>query len=73
MPRLRSIPVRLLLSTVLLPLSLRASTRVGELDRLGELGVEVIVFDQCANSREAGDYLSVMRENAENPATAFGR
>jgi zinc transport system substrate-binding protein len=42
-------------------------------DRLGELGVEVIVFDQCANSPEAGDYLSVMRENAENLATAFGR
>ncbi len=39
--------------------------------RLRELGVEPIVFDQCANVPPAGDYLSVMRQNVENLRRAY--
>jgi zinc transport system substrate-binding protein len=34
--------------------------------RLRTLGVEPIVFDQCGNVPNAGDYLSVMRRNVQN-------
>lgn len=40
-------------------------------DRLGTLGVKVVVFNQCANVPATGDYLSVMRRNVEALAAAF--
>jgi len=40
--------------------------------RLRGLGVEPVVFDQCGNVPENGDYLSVMWANAENLARAYG-
>ena len=33
-------------------------------ERLGALGVRILVFDPCGNRPEEGDFLSVMRENA---------
>jgi zinc transport system substrate-binding protein len=39
---------------------------------LHQLGVEPVVFDQCGNAPDGGDYLSVMRENAENLARVYG-
>ena len=41
--------------------------------RLGSLGVTAVVFDQCANVPAEGDYLSVMRSNAESLAAALAR
>jgi zinc transport system substrate-binding protein len=41
--------------------------------RLRELSVEPIVFDQCGDVPAEGDYLSVMRSNAERVARAYGR
>jgi zinc transport system substrate-binding protein len=41
--------------------------------RLRELGVEPVVFDQCGNVPDNGDYLSVMQANAERLARAYGR
>lgn len=34
--------------------------------KLNELGLEVIVFDPCANKPEQGDFLSIMSENVNN-------
>ena len=39
--------------------------------KLRELGVEPIVFNQCGNVPESGDYLSVMAENVANLRTAY--
>lgn len=39
--------------------------------RLHELGVEPVVFDQCGNVPESGDYLSVMLENVERLRAAY--
>jgi zinc transport system substrate-binding protein len=39
---------------------------------LRQLGVEPAVFDQCGNAPDGGDYLSVMRENAESLARVYG-
>jgi zinc transport system substrate-binding protein len=38
---------------------------------LRALGVEPIVFDQCGNVPESGDYLSVMRANVERLRAAY--
>jgi len=38
---------------------------------LRALGVEPIVFDQCGNAPESGDYLSVMGANVENLRRAY--
>jgi zinc transport system substrate-binding protein len=34
---------------------------------LEELGISSIVFDPCSNTPETSDFLTVMRENVENP------
>jgi len=39
--------------------------------KLERLGVKSTVFDPCGNVPEAGDYLSVMRQNASNLTLAF--
>lgn len=39
--------------------------------RLGELGIESVVFDPCGNVPAEGDYLSVMRSNADRIETAW--
>jgi len=40
-------------------------------ERLGSLGVTVVVFDQSGNVPAEGDYLSVMRRNVESLAAAL--
>ena len=35
-------------------------------EKLRELGLEVIVFDPCANKPANGDYLSIMSANVDN-------
>jgi zinc transport system substrate-binding protein len=40
-------------------------------DRLREMGIESVVFDPCGNRPEAGDYLSIMRQNAANLGAIF--
>jgi zinc transport system substrate-binding protein len=39
--------------------------------KLEEMGVRSVVFDPCGNVPERGDYLDVMRRNAENLASVF--
>lgn len=39
--------------------------------RLGDLGVESVIFDPCANRPPQGDFLTVMRANIENLKTAW--
>jgi len=39
--------------------------------RLREVGVESVVFDPCANAPEQGDFVSVMRSNADRVETAW--
>ncbi len=39
--------------------------------RLRELGVEPVVFDQCGNVPQEGDYLGVMQANARNLARVY--
>jgi len=39
---------------------------------LRQLGVEPVVFDQCGNAPDEGDYLSVMRENTASLARVYG-
>jgi len=34
--------------------------------RLKELGIEVVVFNPCANIPGQGNFMSVMRENLQN-------
>ncbi len=41
-------------------------------ERLRELGVESVVFDPCSNRPAEGDFLSVMRADADALRTAFG-
>jgi len=41
------------------------------LDRLAELGIQSAVFDPCGSRPEDGDYLAVMRKNAEELARVF--
>jgi zinc transport system substrate-binding protein len=43
----------------------------GTVQKLERLGVKSTVFDPCGNVPEAGDYLTVMRQNASNLALAF--
>jgi zinc transport system substrate-binding protein len=43
-----------------------ASTR----DRLGALGIGLIVFDPCSNTLAAGDFLTVMQDNARRVEAA---
>ena len=31
--------------------------------RLGDMGLEIVVFDPCAHRPASGDYLSVMEDN----------
>ncbi len=39
--------------------------------RLASLGVGVVVYGSCANAPDRGDFLSVMRENAQALEAAF--
>ncbi len=43
----------------------------GTVQKLERLGVKSTVFDPCGNVPEAGDYLSVMRQNVSNLSFAF--
>jgi len=40
-------------------------------DRLHQLGIESVVYDPCGNRPAAGDFLSVMQQNARNLETIF--
>jgi zinc transport system substrate-binding protein len=42
-------------------------------ERLRALGVESVVFNPCANRPSAGDFLTVMTENAKSLDRAFGQ
>jgi len=45
---------------------------LGEIvDRLRQLGVEIVVYDPCGNRPASGDYLSVMQQNARNLERVF--
>jgi zinc transport system substrate-binding protein len=41
-------------------------------DKLERLGVKSIVFDPCGNVPDAGDFLSVMRDNTDSLKQVFG-
>ena len=40
-------------------------------EKLNSMGIGSLVFDPCANAPEQGDFLSVMRQSAENLRSAF--
>jgi zinc transport system substrate-binding protein len=40
-------------------------------NRLAEMGIESVVFDPCGNTPEEGDFMTVMRRNAEELKKVF--
>ena len=48
-----------------------APPRAATVEMLRASGIESVVFDPAAGAPTAGDYLSIMRDNAANLARAF--